>query len=888
MMKKEKVLLIFSRIDKPNFQFNIEIISYAKSIKNICFDFVCVVDPTRKELELILQKDKYICIIPFAQYTLVKENTLKYEINDYVISQLLQNLKLEFFGNSYISTLVLNDKSIYAEMSMGAPEPCLITRYNYLSQVDILGQLNFPVTLEPSYAKNYISSVLYQANSLSDTFAIISRVFEDDLDIDEIYLHKNIDISNEFIVTIIGNPPFSIDIICEYNSIFPNGNAIKNTEQHNELITNSYKLFREYNFKDFGQFKYVYNDTYQKYYLVDVNSSNSLNNTIIDAFQKYYDADINDILNILLIVCLTKQTQETKTLELIKYASENLPNDISEKIIPFVIRKQIYSSYSYKNVCNELKVRLLQGDERNRYDFIKHINNALYCIPIIKNANDVFLGKPDKSYSFLGEYETIPQELQDPQKTLDISTKILSGQMRWHAPTMLYNVNPPVMFNTVAATTITKLYNPNAITRRTSAGLTIMEDQIIRQLAKLLNWNEKNASGIFTPGGKYCITYAIKCGLNRCDFQTQEPPVVITSEINHFSIESVCNHLGLSGQCRRVPVTLDGTIDFNRFKEILLECFTKKIPIACIIFSGGNTTHCNVEDINKGVKILKELIFQLHINYKPYIYYDLVIGWPWLFFKYYDFEQNRLEINIDVLDKIKITLEKCKHSDLADGVGIDFHKGGFAPYTNSIFLSQNPVDLYSVSGEYMSDSSREPYYYSFGNSRETSDILVTWNVLQSVGIEGFQSYIVNMLTIANIFTKILPNYGFTILEKDNTYGFATIIWATNPKKELCYDNFIKESESIIFNNNEYLYALSEYWISNPNRSYYTRFLPNYKTLQNNRQISIIALLPMSLNIDDKQAEIIANDLGNLKKQFDQKYMLGINPSFGKMPEIVEK
>ena len=59
----------------------------------------------------------------------------------------------------------------------------------------------------------------------------------------------------------------------------------------------------------------------------------------------------------------------------------------------------------------------------------------------------------------------------------------------------------------------------------------------------------------------------------------------------------------------------------------------------------------------------------------------------------------------------------------------------------------------------------EPNRYTLGNSRGASDILSAWNILQSVGIEGFQAYVANMLIVANVLADVLPAYGFTILEK---------------------------------------------------------------------------------------------------------------------------
>ncbi len=207
-----------------------------------------------------------------------------------------------------------------------------------------------------------------------------------------------------------------------------------------------------------------------------------------------------------------------------------MPHEIKKWIIPFTITEKISSEYNYKTICDELKTRFLQSDERNSYEIIQYIKNCLKNIPVPQTSKAVYLGNPDAKHSFLAKYEVIPKYPQNPYKILNDSLQIMNGQMRWHAPTMLYNVNPPVMFSAVAATTITKMYNPNAINKRTSSGFLEMEKQVIRQLSDLVDWKNDMSAGIFTPGGKYCLTYAIKCGLNRCKFEAKELPVVITSE----------------------------------------------------------------------------------------------------------------------------------------------------------------------------------------------------------------------------------------------------------------------------------------------------------------------------------------------------------------------
>lgn len=266
------------------------------------------------------------------------------------------------------------------------------------------------------------------------------------------------------------------------------------------------------------------------------------------------------------------------------------------------------------------------------------------------------------------------------------------------------------------------------------------------------------------------------------------------------------------------------------------------------------------------------MLEQFKINYVPYIYYDLVVCWPWLFFKYYNFTTNNLKIDNIVLSKIEKTLKKLAFAYLADGVGVDFHKGGFAPYTCSAFLNKKSNDLYCIfNSDAINSKIIEPNQYSLGNSRNVSDIISAWNIMQSVGIEGFQAYIANMLTVSRIFSDNLVNFGFTILEEKYTYSFATLIWAPYPQSEFTYDMFVDSAEEIVIKNNKYLYALSQYWIQNSEHSYYARFLPNYMTF-NNKKLAVISLLPMTFNIDDEEARKMVIRMGKLKKNLIKVYI----------------
>ena len=56
---------------------------------------------------------------------------------------------------------------------------------------------------------------------------------------------------------------------------------------------------------------------------------------------------------------------------------------------------------------------------------------------------------------------------------------------------------------------------------------------------------------------------------------------------------------------------------------------------------------------------------------------------------------------------------RIRHLALADSMGIDFHKTGFAPYISSLVLVKNRTDLHLL----IRSPEQMPYLYHFGDHR---------------------------------------------------------------------------------------------------------------------------------------------------------------------------
>lgn len=894
MFEKGKIRILFvlskrcydSTFAKEN------IFNHLNDFKDSKITIDILVDPPKQRLEEYLYRNNCICVISCCTQSIHTINDSKIILNRYNILKLLETLGVRHLGISYNKSLIFSDKTTYLHMLENTPKGRIVTRYQYektLKKQEL--KIFFPAYLEPICSQECFFSSVFRATTFEEGIAWISSVMTSDTCIDEIYIQQETPFDHRYSVILMGNPPLTLEIICEHK--FNNEiEIISKTCEHqiSQMLSTSYELFKKYALKDFAQFDYLYVEKEDKYYLCEINTQNILNNIVVHAIMQKYKIDFKKYIYLLLTIIFTDNNINNNT-DVLKYLIQEVPLEIKDNLISLETKIQMDTQYNYEDVCMELSTRILRQDESNKYEVVRLMQRAFEKLPKPETPEALYLGNSQDNYSFLEEYSKIPLCPQNPEKILNTSIQILNGQMRWHNASMLYNVDPSIMFNTVVASAVTNLYNPSTMVGQYCAGYLDMEKQIAAQLSTLVGWDSRQSAGIFTPGGKICLSYAIKTGLNRCQkfSSSRKTPVVICSEINHFSIETVCYQLGIpKASCIRVPVDMNGTIDFEKYEDVLNKIIREKKPIACIVFSGGNTTHCSVENIKKGVHILRRTVDKWQMSYTPYVYYDLVVCWPWLFYKNYDFTKNPLSVEPIVLKKIEHVTRIISYSYLADGVGIDFHKCGFAPLTNSIFLNRTANELYSLTDTSVKDNQREPYHYTFCNSRGATDIISAWNILQSVGVEGFQAYVANMLTVANVFKVQLPKFDFEVLQPNNTYGFATILWTSFPTCNYQLNECIAQGTTVIQKNNEYLYQLTEYFKHEPNSGYCVRFLPNYTEISTGYRIAVVALLPMSLHIDKDKALQISNKIGHLKRAFDEVYDEYRTLSLETMPYEVPK
>jgi glutamate/tyrosine decarboxylase-like PLP-dependent enzyme len=424
----------------------------------------------------------------------------------------------------------------------------------------------------------------------------------------------------------------------------------------------------------------------------------------------------------------------------------------------------------------ELVARLatltLGPDEENRGRFLDQVATSLAAVPPPAHPAEAVVGGAAPDTRWLAGFEELADAGADPEATVAAAMRALDGQIRWHSPYALHNVNPPTLLPAAAAAAVTSLYNPNALWDLVSGGFLDLERQVVRQLAGLVRWDPAEADGLFTFGGKGGILYAIRLGLNRClpgsaagGLSAAARPAVLTTSQNHYSIRSACALLGLGRDAVVDVPTVDGRMDVTAFRSAVTELTEAGRPLACVVLCGGNTLDAVVDPV---AGITAELD-RLPLATRPWVHLDLPLGWPWLFFDGYDFDRNPLALSAAAVAAARAIAGQLSGTDRADSTSFDFHKLGFCPYSTSVFATRHWQDIRTAFGEpvpaepWLAPGENFRQHHSIEHSRSAAPIAAAWVTLRVLGRDGFRACLGHLHDLTALLREELTAAGMRML-----------------------------------------------------------------------------------------------------------------------------
>jgi len=215
-------------------------------------------------------------------------------------------------------------------------------------------------------------------------------------------------------------------------------------------------------------------------------------------------------------------------------------------------------------------------------------------------------------------------------------------------------------------------------------------------------------------------------------------------------------------------------------EDYLREAYAAGEKVAVIIATLGTTDAFGIDDLAAIVRLRDELVQEYQVSCPPHIHADAVIGWIWSVFRDYDFDANPLGFHARTVRSLQDSLKRLTHLGLADSLGVDFHKTGYAPYISSAFLAKEREDLTLLSRH----PEEMPYLYHFGQyhpgiytlecSRPGSGALAALANMRLFGKQGFRVLIGHVVEMAGMLRERLETYPFIEVLNDFNYGPVTL------------------------------------------------------------------------------------------------------------------
>lgn len=481
------------------------------------------------------------------------------------------------------------------------------------------------------------------------------------------------------------------------------------------------------------------------------------------------------------------------------------------------------------------------------------------------NRSTLGIGENEKDYSVYGF--SIPKDGVTESESKSLISKLFQGTPRWHSPRTIYNAAPPPLKTTIAVKFLTALYNPNLALHTASGKSLNTEQKVIKAIARYVGWDEKLAGGIFTWGGKATTMYAIKSGLSRCSPDSaskgvKDDVVVISTDAGHPSHISDADWLGIgSSNVIRLGTDKRMKVNLAELEAVMRSYISQGTKIAAIVISGGTTNDLIVDPIASVIDLRDALVRELSLDYVPLVHVDAVVGFPWLFFKDYDFAENELAISDKALDRIKKVLDDLKYLDRADSFGIDFHKMGFCPYISSVFMLKDASNF----SQKREDIFNWPFFYSMENSRPADGPNTAYIALNSLGITGFQQLISHLTETAIHLSELLSESKEFELINTLCQGTSSLFLPRVPEG-ISFEDFEEEVRVRNMYASEFVKRLDE--LGNP---YYIDKIPSNAT--GSQQVPFTSLKAFTMSpFSTRESNLqFVEFLKELKKEIDSNF-----------------
>jgi glutamate/tyrosine decarboxylase-like PLP-dependent enzyme len=417
--------------------------------------------------------------------------------------------------------------------------------------------------------------------------------------------------------------------------------------------------------------------------------------------------------------------------------------------------------------------------------FVHSIMRALDQVDEMKSELPLLGNGSNVDYA-AGQRSTLPiQGMSLEAVTADI-VNYLGGMTIFGHPRTQQNVVAQPSIASLIGVLLAALYNPNMAWEEYSRRVALAEVEASAITAGMVGYDPGTAAGVFTFSGTGTSLYGVKISLEKACPGTMangisKQAVIFASDASHYCRYNVAAWLGIgSHQVITIPTHDNNEINLKLLNERVHEVLRSGKRIAAFIASMGTTDAFGLDDLEGMVSLRDAVVEEYRLDYRPQVHADAVIGWAWSVFNDYDIEENPMGFRRRTARALAGACRRISHLHLADSLGVDFHKTGYAPYISSLFLVKDRSDLDLVSR----DPEQMPYLYHFGDyrpgtftletSRAGTGVLAALANLRLFGRDGLQATLGHAVEMAQLLREHLEGHETTtVLNRDNV-GTVTV------------------------------------------------------------------------------------------------------------------
>lgn len=452
--------------------------------------------------------------------------------------------------------------------------------------------------------------------------------------------------------------------------------------------------------------------------------------------------------------------------------------------------------YHYSDVLEHLKTYFPSPVSDPIMDsyFVHSISRFLDQVDGLKSARPLLATDTEQQHYQDSQQATFPEQSSSIEDMTAMIASYCQGMMIWSHPNAQVNVIPPPTISSITACIAAAMYNPNIITDDYSARFAEAEIRSVAMLSDLVGYNSQQSGGLFTFGGTGTILYACKFGIEKALHGrgmvegVREDLKIFSSNVSHYSRLNIAAWLGVGTKNMiAIPSTVNNEMSLAALEDALRATLNRGEKIAAIIATLGTTDAFGLDDLAAIVQLRDQLVSEYQLDYNPHVHADAVIGWAWAVFRDYDYEDNRLGFHARTIRSLIDSLERIDSLQMADSIGIDFHKTGYAPYISSVVLLKNRNDFSLLSRV----PEQMPYLYQVGHyhpgiyslecSRAGASALAALASMQLLGKQGYRVLIGHTVEMAEMLRERLDRHDCIRVLNDYNYGPVTLFRVYPPE-----------------------------------------------------------------------------------------------------------